>query len=237
MLYIIFLYVKIYYLLFIGKKIYPARCACLGLDAIDNLYSINRQKFRVDGKLNNNFIRIIKLLFLSKYFINRKILKLIYQQAVNLWPLIIKKSNFFIMDTYSELTDKKFTVSGVDFFCHYSDLISNKNINIADDTLMSEIDFYIFYKIFVEYIKSFNNKIKIIIIIFPIKFEKRDIYIRRYEAINNALDKLSGDDIIIIKIPDELVIKFEDDEFPYHFSDRTKNFVKREIGKILKNED
>lgn len=216
-----------------NKRIYAVRCACLGLDALAGLKIFNRQKFRVDSKNCNSFKSFIKIIFISKIFYKNEIKKLIYQQAVNFWPIVIKKSNFFIMDTYSELTDRKFNIFNEILYSHRSDLKFNNDLYEQVDDLDSEDKFYYSYKSFFTYIKSFNNDINIIVILFPVKFDNRYYYSNRYAQIYKSLMRLKITNLTILEIPGTEIEKNIEDDFPYHFSEKTISYVRNKINLII----
>ncbi len=225
MIYYIYRIINVALAIIFNKKIILTRCACLGLDALKGKKIYNIQKQRLDNLNNINFFNI---LLLRRLKIRKSIRKLIVQQALKFNPIIIRQSDYFVMDTYSELTDKLFKFNNLSFYAHYSDFSEKNNLSGQEIDIKKIKDIYLN---FFKWMKVCNSKIKIIVINFPVKFDKREEYKNRHNLILNALKKI--EDIYLVEIPDFMIIKSDLDNYPYHFSDVTIGYVRNEILKIL----
>jgi hypothetical protein len=223
-----------------------SRTACLGTDILQILkpnYSIyNMQKNRIDllnsqltlkrsSKLKLNF----KYLHAIKEF---SIKSMVLQQANNRW-MHGKKPRFFIMDTFSELTDQKFIYKNKnEFFCNYND-VSRELLNIGvikslglldKDSILSE------YFSFFENINLIFPSMPIFVIIFPSKFETRPELTERASYISDAMKicatKFQNLHIISI-LESEIENQPVDSNYIYHYSEKVKEFL---ANKILTNQ-
>jgi hypothetical protein len=214
-------------------KIY-GRVACLGRNVFDMRYStenkvilVNQQKVRVD--LFNAWLSgetRPKAEVIEKYMLRKDVFPLIEQQAAPEWR---EKNdfNYFLMDSFSELTDQKFThkTERWSFCCHYTDI--NHDSDFADffecHGLLPIEDIELQYYLFFDWFeKKFPGK-KLYYIHFPTKFDSRNIFKERSKEILRIMKKYQEDRDYIknIFIGEESVFLKENDVFPYHFSEKT----------------
>jgi hypothetical protein len=210
--------------------------ACLGKDVFSSKYLINEQKLRIDlflGILKNKNVPRYDLI--SSHIKRLDILPLIAQQT-SLDPLVreIKCAKFFLMDSYSELVDQKFThrQEGWSFCANYSDIEHSpdfQNIFISEGLLLIEKIRDIYLDFFNE-VWKLNPSIQIIYIHFPTLLDDRIQFQQRGQAILNAISEIKDPRLIDIKVPDEKVAPNTHAPYPYHFSPETA----QEIQLILK---
>ncbi len=210
--------------------IFLNRTACLGGDVTQykvgtHHYFNNQQKVRVDmlmdiieGKeIKPDAKTIISLLS------NPNDMAGVYSQSENLsWYSVDQKPNYLIMDSYSELVDKKFTHKDGWSFCGALGDFEPSSFDdeiIISYGLMPIQSIKSTYDKFFQYIKNRWN-VPIIFIHFPTTFDNRIIYKDQALAISDALDYLSPIyDIQNIYADDDAIENV--DVNPYHFSIKT----------------
>lgn len=219
-----------------GDKI-VSRTACLGDDIINRLYgntieNINFPKNRVD-LLNSETNNKISLMSLYKMFNRYDILSnSIYMQNKIFYDKDIKPKAI-IFDSFSELTDQKFThkTKTFSFYCNFSDLNSDSKCfkqNIIIEGLLNMEDMEKYYQLaFQKCIDTWGN-VPIIFIHFPTKLDKREQFVKRGHYIKKTVEKLSYQfkNLYSISIDDSVVnfANIGDDEYrklPYHYNDQT----------------
>lgn len=214
---------------FLGKNVVPARVACLGKDVFQNSALINKQKLRLDvflRQLKSHRAPIYKKI--SPYILRQDILPLIVQQCIQPWSIrLIRKSRFFVIDSYSELTDQEFRhrQDGWSFCANYSDINHDGDFDAHYECLgllpndrIQEI-----YAKFFEWLRSINPKIAIVFIHFPTNLDSREKFRERGEVIYHSIEALQLENIYSLKVNESLVSSSASDNFPYHFSSFTKN--------------
>lgn len=214
---------------FSGKKVTPSRVACLGKDVFQNCVLLNKQKLRLDV-----FLRQLENLNppeykkISPYILRNDILPLMVQQCVNPWSSnLVKTSQFFVVDSYSELTDQEFRHrnAGWSFCANYGDINHHTDFDIHFESLgllpLSRIEDV--YKKFFTWLRSINPHITIVFINFPTALDAREKFHERGEVIYESVEKLHLDNLYNIRVDKDLVKSNQCDDFPYHFSDFTKN--------------
>jgi hypothetical protein len=228
------------------KKIY-SRSACFGRIVVENRNIIgsgrveNFQKARIDYM--NHVLNRSKTLYesydkISKVITNRE-LQDFQKQNIKLSDYEFKNVDIYIIDTFSDLTDKKFRLKGTNnyFYSHYNDLDKDSEIfNLIEDHGLLDIhQVEIEYQKFIEKIIAFNNNTIIVFIHYPSKFESRREYIERGDKIFDILSRISISykNVHNVKLSDSQVIA--KDSFPYHFSNETNEILKYEIDRLLKN--
>lgn len=230
----------------LAPKLIFTRTACLGNDAIklmgfQKYYYLNIQKGRVDY-LNNLFDG-------NKFEINiwdinlilRNDMKNLFLQQFFGYKSFFSSPNYFILDTYSELTDQSFQPFDCKYspiYFNYSDLSNDYKLNYNCEGLLQPNKIYTEYDLFIRKLKFKFKNIKIIFILFPVKFDKRQKYLMQNDGIINALTtlELKYDNVHIIEIPDYLV-ENADDNYPYHFSDITKTYVSIKMKMLIDNKN
>jgi len=212
-----------------GKKIAPSRVACLGKDVFQNCTLINKQKLRLDVFLNQleskNLPSYQKI---NPYVLREDILPLMVQQCVDPWSLhLIKSSKFFVIDSYSELTDQEFRHrnGGWSFCANFSDINHRTDFDTHFESLgllpLDRIEGT--YKQFFNWLRLINPKITIIFIHFPTTLDQREKFRERGEIIHLSIKKLGLENFYNIRIDENLVHSNQCDDFPYHFSEFTKS--------------
>lgn len=231
-----------------GNKI-VSRTACLGNDIIGRLYgntieSINFPKNRVD-LLANETNNKISLMSLYKMFNRYDILSnsIYMQNKTFFYKNIQPKAIFF--DSFSELTDQKFThnTKAFSFYCNFSDLNSSvtsfkEDISMEGLVNIDKLEKH-YLLVFQRCIDTWGD-IPIIFIHFPTKLDQREQFKIRAENIKKTVEKLSlhFKNLHSISIDDNYVDfaqvgnnKYK--KFPYHYNDETYiEFVRRinELG-------
>jgi hypothetical protein len=224
-----------YFLYFNKNKVY-GRVACLGRDVFDINYLagdkpvlLNQQKVRVDLYLDwlagmpRPRAEIVK-----QYLLRHDIYPLIEQQTTSQWDAG-SDVLYFAMDSFSELTDQKFThkQEGWSFCAHYSDIDHKSDFGNYFDChgLLSISEIEMVYSLFFDWLeKKFPNKI-VYFFHFPTKLDDREIYKVRGAEIHRVMLKLEGSKPYIknVYIDEKFVLKNEKDSFPYHFSKKTND--------------
>ena len=232
MIHIIRVYLKMAYFIIFRKKIISTRCACFGQDALIGYNLVNRQKFRVDLPWSRAQNQVIHVAWMINFNIKFEIRDLIYQQAFNFWKISIKYSDFFIMDTYSELTDRLYQFNQFDFTCHRGDFLQLDN-DFGSGSLIESDSLTEHYQKFFKKIREVNNDIKIIVILFPIKFESRPKYIEQYNCIKNSLSLCATEDLLIIELDESIICKDPSDNYPYHIGQVTHQHLRSLIDSVI----
>ena len=226
------------------KKIF-SRVACFGRIVIEDRNIIrnsrvyNFQKGRID--YINQLLGDRNIDYESAGEVNAIIsdseLQEFQKQNILLKTFDFKDVDVFLMDTFSDLTDRKFqkTQSHRFFLSHYGDLDKSSEdfINVEDLGLLPLEQLASEYQTFIETIIAFNPKSKIIFIHYPTKFEKRIEYVQRAEAIAKILLEISknhGNVRNIILSESQVLSK---DHFPYHYAEETNQILKYELNNLL----
>lgn len=221
-----------------GKKITPSRVACLGKDVFQNCALVNKQKLRLDvflNQLGNKNLPTYQRI--SPYILRNDILPMMVQQCTHPWSKnLIKSSQFFVIDSYSELTDQEFRhrKTGWSFCANYNDINHYSDFDTHFESLgllpLNRIEDT--YKEFFNWLRSINPKITIVFIHFPTTLDQREKFQERGEMINLAIKKLGLENFYDIRVNENLVKSNQSDDFPYHFSDFTKNHFIKQLKKI-----
>ncbi len=217
------------------------RISCLGRDVLNIKYEnykyINKsniQKGRVDMMMNwlegeeRPNSKIVK-----KHLLRKDIFPHIKQQERNDWTRE-KNIEFLLMDSYSELTDQKFThkEKGWSFLSHYSDIKQtvefNKLFSCEGLLLIEDLE-----KSYRDFFRWFGNKFPgkfVFFIHFSTKFDDRQIFKKRSKEILKIMEKLELENEFIhnIIVEDNKITQNDGEKFPYHFSNKTfKEFVNK----------
>ncbi len=227
------------------KKIY-SRSACFGRIVVEDRNIIgngrieNFQKARIDYV--NQVLNRSKTVYesydeISKVITNPE-LQDFQKQNIALNEYEFKNVDIYIIDTFSDLTDKKFGIKGSNsyFYSHYNDLNKDSEIFslIEDHGLLDIHQVKIEYQNFIDKIMLMNNNSIMIFIHYPSKFESRIEYIQRGEKIFEILSSISNSykNVYNVKLSDSQVIA--KDSFPYHFSTETNQILQYEIARLVK---
>lgn len=215
------------------KKIVLTRTACLGGDVVrrwsnDEYNIVNFQKSRVDLIVNNYETASVWNVF--RYFKRKDLLPIIMMQSLPFYNKYFKrKVQYVIFDTYSELTDQMFQIgSKKSFFCNYSDLYKEY---VTDEFIYSKglLDcekIHGLYTTLIErIIEEYTEIEEIIFIDFPATLDNRDKFKSRASSIRQTLQIIEDeyDKVRFVHVDDSDIRPASGDEFPYHFSDETKD--------------
>lgn len=225
-----------------------SRTACLGNEIIDRLYgkeivNINFPKNRID-LLSTKTTQKIKLLSLYKMFTRYDILSnSIYMQNQLFYDKSIKPKAIFF-DSFSELTDQRFThkKQSFSFYCNFSDLNSDadsfKN-NIISEGLLEIGELEKYYRLVFEKCIDTWEEIPIIFIHFPTKLDNREQFKQRANSIEKTIEKLSiqFNNLYSITVDDDFVdfaktVNEEYRKLPYHYHDKTYEEFVRKIKEL-----
>lgn len=223
----------------LNNRTYPSRMACLGKDAFSSKFLINEQKLRIDL-----FLSILKNNVAPKYdpispYIKRPdILPLIAQQtSLNALIREIKSAKYFLMDSYSELVDQKFThrEEGWFFCANYSDLEHSAAFQsrFSSEGLLPIEKLKGTYLEFFNEIWKLNPLIQIIYIHFPTLLDDRIQFQDRGQAILTAISEIEDPRLIDIRVPNEKVLPNTQAPYPYHFSPETAHEIQLQLKKRL----
>ena len=225
------------------KKWILSRTACLGNDSLALINSkkykiLNFQKLRVDSFSKNIQGKYNKINFFPIDFIQRDDIKYLFIQQKLLFPYSLFSPSYFVMDSYSELTDQKFfsQKNKNDFFnLNYSDINDNILESYVCDGLLPINELQNYYETFFNLLKKKYPNIKIIFIYFPDLFETRNKFKERHKAIRDSIFNYtkSDTDIFVIELPVDKVIKDPNDDFPYHYSKETYSYVSSILNQII----
>jgi len=227
----------LYYLIltpFFQKRIVLGRVACLGKDIFSLRHGkdksallINQQKTRVDllcewidGKERPKSKQI------RSHMSRTDIYPLIKEQESLPW-LKWKGCDFILMDSFSELTDQKFShkQEGWSFSCHYSDIKHTQEFDVLFENhgLLPIDDIENAYLKFFDLLDSLYPDKRIIFLHFPTSLDERKIYKERGAEILRVMKKIEEkhSNITNISIDDDKVDWHEEDKFPYHYSKST----------------
>jgi hypothetical protein len=219
----------------IGRKIILSRCACLGLEVLGGYQIINRQKYRIDLPWSYSFYEKLSILLISIQRVKSSIYNLIAQQSFNLWDFAIRRSDYFVMDTYSELTDRLYIFNKSKFCCHRSDLLKDFKYESGPGELIDGDNLANGYKIFFKRLRAVKPDLKIIVILFPVKFDTRERYRRQYDLIKRSLEACSDMKIKVIELEDSKIHKDSADDYPYHFDSKTIDNFRLQVLNAMKN--
>jgi hypothetical protein len=230
-----------------SDEIIITRTACLGNDALKLIdlkcKFIKHQKCRIDylNEIIRESNRAISFSSILKRFVPRTDIYDLYLQQV--FPYNFEKGKSpkcIILDSFSELTDQKFiskSNSKEYFYLNFTDLSKDFDTFFDCLGLLSTKEFEKQYFDFFSMVSIKWPSLPIVFINFPKKLENREVFIERHDLINRAVNKLvsSFPNLKIINIPDEVVKPNPNDNFPYHYSHETYEYVANQIKGIIIN--
>lgn len=214
-----------------NQKIILGRVSCIGKDILkleekDYLLK-NQQKSRVDNFYASIIGKNKPQYNLIEPYIGREDIKPLIKEQCDLPWLKVNTQNikYILMDTYSELTDKKFThkKEGWSFSCHYADLDKSKRKEFekifADEGLLPLKQLEKSYEQFFTWCKKEYSDIPIYVVVASSALDSKKEYKKRALEIKRVLKKLAkkNKQLRIITIP-ESQINPGDDSLPYHYS-------------------
>ncbi len=211
-----------------------SRTACLFNDSysllgLNESIRYNIQKGRIDLWISyfRKEIQPASLSYLK--YIKRDDIKYIFLQQKYFNLPKKNKPSLFVMDSFSELVDKKFVSKENTrkfFFSYFSDVDKAVFDEVNSEDLLPAERIFETYKLFFSLLRSYTL-CPIVYIFFPDKLEKRDLYIDRAKVIKDSILLLSKiyDDFYIIDVPAEVVSSDVNDPNIYHFSKETYEFI------------
>lgn len=214
------------------------RYACLGSEVMRLLKPkhsvINLQKGRVDYLCScwDEHRIIANARIVISHMQREAIVPCIIQEEILYDWLRPKKPVALFMDSMPELGDQMFVHKdlGWQFLCAYSDLEHSEGFkrDFRCAGLLPVEDLESKFNSFFRYVRNKIGYIPIFYLHFPPKLETREKYLKRHdaiqEAINNLSDKfqpffsISADDSVVSP-PDDVSSDMKD--FPYHYSSNT----------------
>jgi hypothetical protein len=225
----------------LARRILPesyflGRVACVGIEVfrlknegnISRTKLVNMQKVRFDLLLQwDQGEKRPTANYVKSHLRRKDIYPLIQQQERLDWFAYKKNWKYLIIDSYSELTDQKFTHKreGWSFCCHYTDINHTKKFNRefnCEGLLSVELLAKTYENFFNWFEKKYPNK-KIIFIHYSTRFDKRDKFRERSKKIREILRRNAQKrpELIDLYVDDSLYEPNEHDDFPYHYSKRT----------------
>ena len=143
------------------------------------------------------------------------------------------KPDFIVMDTYSELVDKKFIYKSESFFCVAGDLRKSARSSLDNGELISLSCIEAQY---LNYFKRLKQKYNcpIIVIIFPAYLDSRQKYQDRFQSLQRALENIEKNTNLIKLLQLDRNEYIGAGDFPYHFSSKTKNDLRVMMEKIIR---
>lgn len=224
----------------INNKYILSRTACLVNDSLFGLekkfHILNFQKLRLDYLISNrnNFSNKIDLISSLRILrpIIRSDIKYIVMKSINYW-LPRKAPQLILIDNYSELTDQEFISIEEKFYCGYSDI--NQNNDLKNNGLYNLDNFQKDMNQLVNFFSIKYPTTKIFYFIFPDVLETRKKFIQRRGKILKVVEKLSLKylNFEYIPIPDDLVIKRENDKHKYHYNKEVYTYINKKITESL----
>jgi len=175
-------------------------------------------------------------------FLERKdIFDLIVQQKEIDWLKVGQTEDIILMDSFSELTDQRFThrEEGWSFCCNYTDIDHNTSFSEIFETngLLSESEISSQYDLFFQWIKENYPQKQVIYMHFPASLDTRVKFVERAASILNTMLNIEKrfNNVVNIYVSDDLVFHHDNDDFPYHYSKNTQAAFLNEWKKITKN--
>lgn len=216
------------------RKVVLSRMACVGKEVFyiknnSNVFLYNFQKMRLDllfGLIEKN-VKDLNFEELSNNFKREDVLEIMRHQTLRNVLKYTKSLEFFMMDSYSELTDQRFEnkKDGWAFCCHYGDIKNTdcfKKKFISKDLLEIENIEETYTKFLNWFEQNLKDK-KLIFLHYSTKFDKREKFKERANEILRVMLQLEKekDYIINLYLDDEYVFPNEEEDFPYHYSHET----------------
>lgn len=239
--------------LILKRKVVLSRSACLGQELFQEMYHdiflVSQQKMRFDLFLDQLKVKnIVDTHLVRRYLINEDFLfPFLQEQKYQHW-LKVKNIDFFMIDSFAELVDKKFTnkKEGWSFCCYGSDIGQtgdfDENFEAFGFLKIEDLDNT--YRGFFDWFESVHKGKEVFFIHYPTTLDGRSLYKERALTILNIMKKIEEERCYVhnIYVDDSSVDWAEDDKnhiFPYHYSRKTMDeFIKKweEINKkqILK---
>lgn len=217
------------------------RVACLSGDINhiifgDNHEYLSHAKGRIDTVLDiqkHHKFRAPTKTEIESHIIGDEYLGLYWQQAEFSHFKTNRIPQYFMIDQYSELTDKRFEhKNGYVFSGHYGNLNPDHFKNgLTEFGLIDTNNIQDKYDEYFDFMRHKWPTTKFIFIHFPIDYEKRQKYIDQWNAITNAIENIySKYNMQNIHADKESIehVGLNDDNF-YHFTKKTANNMAAKI--------
>lgn len=224
-----------------------SRVACLGQWSAEysgmiecSLKHQNQQKGRVDlildrikGETPTNALAV------GRHLIRTDIAPLLEQQEVLYW-LRLHSAELIYIDSYSELVDQRFRhSSGWSFCACYTDVNHSQSFasEFSNEGLLALDKIEPLYVELFEWAKAKFGNIPIIYVHFPTKFDNRDKFKERGQALIDITTRLTGKyRMTNIIVPDEKISEADDPRHrdTYHFGSTTIAHIGDAIKEALK---
>ena len=218
------------------------RVACLGKDVLasrsgdlGSALFYNQQKMRIDL-----FLDILrdaprcKAAIVEPFMERKDVYPLILEQEALPWLHARGRVKLLVMDSYAELTDRKFTHrrEGWSFCAHYTDVLHSEEFDsMFEHSGLLSIDAIaqLYWDFFNRFEASYPNA-HVVFINYPTKLDPKKEYKKRGEAIKTVMREIARlkPYILNLDVDDSQVEWSEKDQFPYHFAQTTQRaFAKR----------
>ncbi|MEE9367507.1 MAG: hypothetical protein V3V05_01455 [Pontiella sp.] len=225
------------------------RYACLGSEVMNRIAPkpsiLNFQKARIDLQLDLLSNRTLSPITeaISQYIIRPDIRPLADQQASFPFQQIIPPK-YFIMDSFSELTDQLFVhrEDAWKICFNWSDLNHNTQFENTFEChgLLSTQHFRETYEAYFDRIQMIFPGISIVYLFFSTALDTRDKFIKRDNALQQTLESMASKypNVHLVVLPERLVtppITGSDEyrNFPYHYSANTYDAYAEKTRTIL----
>jgi len=240
-------YVKKIQICILKRKYILSRTACLGNDIQasalkKNITKINFQKARVDHLISKTGSNV-PLINAFKQICRRDLWPLIYFQSRSFFEFT-HKPECIIIDSYSELTDQKFTTFDrqKSFFANYSDVdLTLPGNSFQSDGLLDLKSVSAFYRqLFEQLTNKYGNNVPIFFIHFQTKLDPREKFKARSALIQMVIEDIVKENqfnLSSISINDKQVHQAENDDFYYHYSKSTYDVYISEFISALNKAD
>ena len=218
-----------------------SRTSCLGNDIINiiqpNYHVFNVQKGRSDFLVSQ---RKSEMTLLRRFIIitslkRINVFPLVTRQHVNIWRKM-NSPKFIFMDSYSELSDYLF-VNKKDnwrFLANYFDINHDDKFKSKFNNLglIPTLEFINVYRSYLVFVNNTYKNVPVIFLLMPTQLEKRREYVKRSQAIYEAVMQLKiefsflhilqvGEDVVNF-LPENATNPID----PYHFhTDVYKSFA------------
>ena len=127
-------------------------------------------------------------------------------------------------------------LKSVRFNANYSEVSADAKGDYICEGLLDSSKISALYREFFDLTTSLNPKLKIVYIFFPVNLDNREKFHRQNSKIKEAIFGLTDQyGLNVIEIPDELVEKYPEDDFPYHYGNKTYDYVSNQLKLILIN--
>jgi len=217
-----------------------SRTACLFNDTFQNMGlttipRYNIQKGRIDLWIDYFNGSRSKPNFDMIYNIEREDIKHLFFQQYHFKLNKNEEPSIFIMDSFSELVDRKFYSKNNNkyFFSYKSDIIKDNLSILVDEGLIEPTNMFYLYNEFFDKFRKFYPNCPIIFIFFPSKLETRDSFLLRAKTIKNSIEQICKkfDNFCVISIPEEIIDYHPNDKNPYHYSLNVYDYLACELKK------